>query len=214
MFRHTPLAVREALWKKMLKNDTKWDPTTNQKIIELQDVHFMAVGPYIVNHDKVLYDDQWYVDNYDVRLIGQDWNRQYFKCIDRLANDPYSRRAVIYMGSPDECLETFPICTMTMHMILDGLDGKVDELNWIVNMRSNSVIKFTTDYLWQKRWFDRAVEDLSNKSGRPIKQGVMFWNADSMHIYEEDFDYLRNTMNEIYGKFGQENSTSNDSSSK
>lgn len=193
--RYTTKEIREELYNKLLNNEFRYDPTTNQNVVEIQDAHFIADSPDIVKHYTILYDNQWYIDNYDIRLIGEDWNRQYFKCIDRLVKDPYSRRAVIYMGSPDECLEEFPICTMTMHMILDGKN--LNQMNWIVNMRSNSVIKYSTDYAWQLKWFKRACEDLSKRSHRYIEMGNMFWNADSMHIYEEDFEYLKNTINNI-----------------
>lgn len=191
MFRLNTTGVGVAFYKMYENNEITYDPTTNQKVIEIQACQFSANSPYIVNHDKVIYDEKWYVDNYDIRLLSTDWNNQYEKNINRLANDPYSRRAFIYMGSPNESLEKFPICTIGMQMILSGDNRNI--LNWIVNMRSNSVVKYTTDYIWQNKWFERAILDLSLKTKRYINKGEMIWHANSMHIYEEDFKYLVNT---------------------
>jgi len=170
------------------ENMMTYDPTTNQKVLEIQNCNFWANSPYIINHTKVEYDTNWYIENYAVRLL---YYNQYKKNIDRLAEDPYTRRAFLYMGSPYESNEKFPICTIGMQMILTGENR--DKLNWIVNMRSNSVTKYTTDWKWQNKWWNKAVEDLSNQTKRTITKGTMFWNANSMHVYEEDFNILEET---------------------
>ena len=76
------------------------------------------------------------------------------------------------------------VCTTGMQMILDN-DNK---LNWIVNMRSNNIIKYTTDYLWQNKWFDHARFILTQRMRIKIERGILYWNACSMHVYEEDFE--------------------------
>ena len=42
----------------------RYDKLTKQKFIEIQDCHFIADDPYIVKHDKIIYDNDWYLVNY------------------------------------------------------------------------------------------------------------------------------------------------------
>jgi len=160
------------------KSNYRFDKLTNQYFIEIQDCHFIADSPYIIQHDKIIYNDDWYEINYDPLLTYN----QFLKSVNNLVYDRYSRKSFMYMGDK---IENDP-CTTGMQMILD----KDFRLNWIVNMRSNNIIKYTTDYKWQNSWFDHAVFMLNKRISCKIQKGIMYWNACSMHVYEEDFELL------------------------
>ena len=103
---------------------------------------------------------------------------QFNENIWKLKNDKYSRQAILYLGNKDNNT----ICTINMQMLISNNN----KLNWIVNMRSNNVIKYTTDYIWQNKIFSKACKLLN------IEPGIIYWNAGSMHVYEEDFNLFKN----------------------
>ncbi len=153
----------------------KYDKATNQHFVEIQDCHFIADSKYIVEHNKIIYSTQWYRDHYDPALDYM----QLLNNLNFLKDDQYSRKAFIYMGNKYDN----SICTTGIQMILDN-----NKLNWIVNMRSNNAIIYSTDYDWHNGWYDHAIFMLSEMRGQKIEKGTIYWNACSMHVYEEDFE--------------------------
>ena len=158
------------------KTNYRYDKFSNQYFVEIQDCHFIADSEYIIKHNKIIYDNSWYINNYDPVLTYN----QFLKAVNNLVYDKYSRKSFMYMGDKQEN----DICTTGMQMIMKN----ENKLNWIVNMRSNNIIKYTTDYHWQMSWFDHACFMLSKRIGRQILKGTLYWNACSMHVYEEDFE--------------------------
>lgn len=156
------------------KSTYRYDKKTKQNFVEIQNCHFIADSEYIVEHNKIIYDDEWYIDHYEPKLTLEQFNENIWK----LKNDKYSRQAILYLGNKDNNT----ICTINMQMLISNNN----KLNWIVNMRSNNVIKYTTDYIWQNKIFSKACKLLN------IEPGIIYWNAGSMHVYEEDFNLFKN----------------------
>lgn len=176
MIRLTTLDIYNELKLLIDLQNFRYDIYTNQNFVEFQDCHFIADSKYIVKHNKIIYDKDWYIKYYDPILTIQQFNENVWK----LREDKYSRRAILYMGDKVEN----SICTISMQMLIDNFN----RLNWIVNMRSNNVIKYTTDFEWQDGLFNKACKMLN------INKGIMYWNAGSMHVYEEDFDLFKNII--------------------
>ena len=175
--------IKNIFRQKLAKHEFKYDKRTNQKFIEIVDAHFIASSEYIVYHNHINPPTlQWYVDNYDPILSNQvDF------VVDNIVEDPDTRQAYIMMLTPYTYKDDSKICTIGMHAIYQKDKKKVD---YIVHMRSNNVCQYTQDYKWQLGvWLD-IVNKLSDKLGEKIEFGTMYWNVDSLHIYEEDFKYL------------------------
>lgn len=151
--------------------NTGFDPYLNQNFTYILNCSFLCDETFIVNNHQIKYDDQWYVDNYDCLITDE----QISYCLNELQTNKYTRRAIIYLGSP----ETHGICTESIHIHLIKYG-----LRWSVNMRSNDVTVFQTDLKWNKKWRDWFCNKLS------VEPDKIYWNVSNLHIYEKDYKYL------------------------
>ncbi len=174
--------IKKILIDKFNNKEFKFDKRTNQKFIEIVNASFTSDIGFIVYHDHDVTDEQWYVDNYEP-LLGD----QIDKVVEAIKNDPDTRQAYIGMLCPDKYQNGDKICTIGMQVIYNKFDKRVD---YIVYMRSNNVCEYTQDSLWQCKIFTIIINRLISELDKDIRPGKIYWNAGSLHIYEEDFKYL------------------------
>ena len=174
--------IKKILIDKFNNKEFKFDKRTNQKFIEIVNASFTSDTGFIVYHDHDVTDEQWYIDNYEP-LLGT----QIDDVIESIKNDPDTRQAYIGMLYPDKYQNGDKICTIGMQVIYNKFDKRVD---YIVYMRSNNVCEYTQDSLWQCKIFTIIINRLISELDKDICPGKIYWNAGSLHIYEEDFKYL------------------------
>ncbi len=179
---YTEKEVKKLLIEKYKNKDFKFDKKSNQKFIELINVNFESIIGYIVYHDHDVTNEQWYIDNYEPLLGDQIDN-----VVEAIKNDPDTRQAYIGMLNPEKYQNGDKICTIGMQVIYRKNQKRVD---YIVFMRSNNVCEYTQDSLWQCKIFAKIVNRLISEVDKDILPGHLYWNAGSLHIYEEDFKYL------------------------
>lgn len=174
--------IKQELIKKWQNKEFKFDKKTNQNFIEIINANFISDTGFIVYHDHDVTDEQWYIDNYEPLLGNQIDN-----AVEYIKNDPDTRQAYIGMLCPDKYNNGDKICTIGMQVVYNKFDKR---LNYIVYMRSNNVCEYTQDSLWQCKIFTIILNRLISELDKDIKPGYLYWNAGSLHIYEEDFKYL------------------------
>ena len=174
--------IKKILIDKFNNKEFKFDKRTNQKFIEIVNANFTSDTGFIVYHDHDVTDEQWYIDNYEPLLGNQIDN-----VIESIKNDPDTRQSYIGMLCPDKYQNGDKICTIGMQVIYNKFDKRVD---YIVYMRSNNVCEYTQDSLWQCKIFTIIINRLISELDKDIRPGKIYWNAGSLHIYEEDFKYL------------------------
>lgn len=174
--------IKKILIDKFNNKEFKFDKRTSQKFIEIVNASFTSDTGFIVYHDHDVTDEQWYIDNYEPLLDDQIDN-----VIEAIKNDPDTRQAYIGMLCPDKYQNGDKICTIGMQVIYNKFDKEVD---YIVYMRSNNVCEYTQDSLWQCKIFTIIINRLISELDKDIRPGKIYWNAGSLHIYEEDFKYL------------------------
>jgi len=174
--------IKKILIDKFNNKEFKFDKKTNQFFIEIINANFTSDTGFIVYHDHDVTNEQWYIDNYEPLLGDQIDN-----VIEAIKNDPDTRQAYIGMLCPDKYNNGDKICTIGMQVIYNKFDKRV---NYIVYMRSNNVCEYTQDSLWQCKIFTIIINRLISELDKDIRPGKIYWNAGSLHIYEEDFKYL------------------------
>ena len=175
--------IKTIFRQKLANNEFKFDKKTNQKFIEIVDAHFMATSSYIVYHNHITPPTmQWYEDNY-MPLV----DNQIDEIVDIIKKDPDTRQAYIVMIDPKKYRSGDKICTIGMQVIYQKDKKKID---YIVYMRSNNACEYTQDYNWQFGIWCEIANKLSAAINEEINLGNMYWNAGSLHIYEEDFIFL------------------------
>ena len=129
--------------------------------------------------------------NYGWCIYSQDNNNQFVNVVNELLANNNSRRAIMIYTRPSiqheyntDGMSDF-ICTNTVqYLIRDGF------VNAIVQMRSNdAVYGYKNDYSWQ-RYVLAEVVDALNTSGNTYKEGNIFWNVASLHVYERHFKFI------------------------
>ena len=179
---YTEKDIKKLLREKLNNKEFKYDTKTGQNFIELINANFESSTGYIVYHDHHVTDEQWYIDNYEPLLGDQIDN-----VVEAIKNDPDTRQAYIGMLCPDKYQNGDKICTIGMQCIYRKQQKRLD---YIVFMRSNNVCEYTQDSLWQVKIFTQIVNRLITELDKEILPGHLYWNAGSLHIYEEDFKYL------------------------
>lgn len=174
--------IKKILIDKYNKKEFKFDKRTNQNFIEIINASFISNTGYIVYHDHNVTDEQWYIDNYEPLLGNQIDN-----AVEAIKNDPDTRQAYIGMLYPEKYQNGDKICTIGMQCIYRKNDKRLD---YIVYMRSNNVCEYSQDSLWHCKIFTMIINRLISELDKEILPGYMYWNAGSLHIYEEDFKYL------------------------
>jgi hypothetical protein len=174
--------IKKELRRKYQNKEFKFDKRTNQKFIEIVNAHFDSVTGYIVYHDHHITDEQWYIDNYEP-LLGDQIN----KVVESIKEDPDTRQAYIGMLCPDKYHNGDKICTIGMQFIYNKDTKRLDD---IVYMRSNNVCEYSMDSLWQVKVYERVINRLISELDDDIHPGHIYWNAGSLHLYEEDFKFL------------------------
>ena len=180
----TELEIQEIFKEKYKNKEFKFDIKTNQHFIEIINAHFISQTGFIVYHDHHVTNEQWYIDNYEP-LLGDQINN----VIELIKNDPDTRQAYIAMIDPYRYHNYVDgkICTIGMQCIYRKNDKRLD---YIVYMRSNNICEYTQDSLWQCKIFTQIVNRLISEVDKDILPGYIYWNAGSLHLYEEDFKYL------------------------
>lgn len=175
--------IKDILCQKFTNKEFRFDKRTNQRFIEIVNANFIAYSEYIVYHDRMIPSTmQWYEEFYDPHV-----GNQIDKVVELIKNDYDTRQAYIGMLVPEKYHDNDKICTIGMQAIYRDNDSTLD---YIVYMRSNNVCQYTQDYKWQLSIWKKIIDKLSKELNKKIKFGNMYWNASSLHIYEEDFKFL------------------------
>lgn len=130
--------------------------------------------------------------NYGWCIFSKENYSQYQFALAELINNKESRRACMIYNRPSMTIEynrngmSDYICTYnTQQFIRD------DALVYIVNMRSNDAIYgFFSDFPWHCYVYTKFYNDLK-QSYPNLKIGEIIWNANSFHLYENNFDTLK-----------------------
>ena len=174
--------IKNVLKQKLNSNEFKFDQLKQQKFIEIRNASFIVDTPNIVIHNHHVTDPQWYVDNYEPLMMDK-----LDGIVNKIKEDPDTRKAYIAMLDPDKYYNGEEICTIGMHVIYNKFNKTV---SYIVYMRSNNVCEYTQDSIWQFKIFNKIIGKLQKNVDKDIRPGYMYWNAGSLHMYEEDFKFL------------------------
>ncbi len=176
--------IKKLFIKKYNNKEFKFDKKTSQKFIEIECASFEAITGYIINHNHHVTDPQWYIDNYEPLM---KW--QIPIIVDLIKEDHNTRQAYISMLHPNDYhYENQKICTIGMQVIYNE---HLKEVDYIVFMRSNNICEHTQDFRWQAKIWCLITNMLIKELNDPdITLGHMYWNAGSLHLYEEDFKWL------------------------
>lgn len=140
--------------------------------------------------------------NYGWCIYSEDNGNQYENCKKKLIADPHTREAIMIYNRPSmqqeydkNGMHDFMCCQNVQYFINES--NEESYLDCIVNFRSNdAVFGFNNDALWVKEVLKRLTKDLNNiPRSNLIKQGKIYWNAGSLHIYERHFKYLDELIN-------------------
>lgn len=134
--------------------------------------------------------------NYGWCIWSPENYSQYEHCAVQLRRDSYSRRAVMIYNRPEmqyeynrEGMSDFMCTYAVQYMIRDN------KLNAHVIMRSNDAwAGYRNDYAWQEHVLVKLFEDLVTFKPE-LQCGDIFWNAMSLHVYENNF-YLLDHYNQ------------------
>lgn len=130
--------------------------------------------------------------NYGWCIFSKDNYEQFVHAVYVLKNDPYSKHAVLYYTRPsivdewndDEHASWDMICTIYVMYIIRN-----NKLDALVHMRSNDAWRgFRNDLTWQQYVLHKLADTLD------VEEGKIYWNADSLHIYERDVDKVNKYM--------------------
>lgn len=205
--------IRNEFARKLLNNDFVIDKNGG-KVIEIFNANFIADDDKIfgkVDTDYVARELQWYESqslnvndipggpptiwknvaskdglinsNYGWCVFSEDNYNQYTNVLEELRASPDSRRAIMIYNRPNMWQDynvdgrSDFMCTTSVHYMI-----RDNKLHAIVSMRSNDCIfGFRNDYYWQKYVLYKLAQDLN------IPFGLIYWNANSFHIYERHF---------------------------
>lgn len=180
--------LKEVKWGRI--KDCGYDCPSGRKYVEIRNALFEVDKPYIFeqakSYSRVTKD--WYKVHYDPILYR---NNQFEGLIKKLANNPLTRQAIIYMGDSSEYLNGDEvICTMYMHIFLNHIKDNEYEMEYIVHMRSNDAIEFGNDIQWHYKIISKIAKFLLNDYNINIINTKVIWNADSFQIYKQYFELI------------------------
>lgn len=184
-------------------NNQNFIVSNEQKYVQIYNCHFRADEPKIIPGSKYNndgddeYNTLWYQKYYDPIVYSDQYyiKNQYDNCIDKLCNDVYTRQAYISMMNWQTLHysslnnKDVMICTIGMqYLIRENEYGQ--RLDCYISMRSSDVVEYNADYKWQTDLYNRILIDIKHKRYPNIKEGYMYWHANTMQLYERDFKFL------------------------
>lgn len=134
--------------------------------------------------------------NYGHLVFGNEYFNQFEKALDELIANPDSRRAIMIYNRPSIWTEFDAdgkndfICTNAQSVYIRG--GK---LHMVSQMRSNdAVYGYKNDYAWAKHLMQYFVDNYnsSDMTRDYLETGALYWQVQSLHVYEKHFDLVRN----------------------
>lgn len=136
--------------------------------------------------------DGWINSNYGWCVFHPSNGNQYKNCLKQLIEDNSTRRACMIYTRPtmqyDWCEDnkTDFMCTYaTQQFIRDN------KLIYIVLMRSNdAVFGFKNDLYWHRYVANKLIEDLHYNHVNVDDKPIIYWHADSLHVYENQFKLI------------------------
>lgn len=132
--------------------------------------------------------------NYGYLVFNEANCRQYKHALMELVNDPSSRRACHIYTRPSIWYEYNEngkadfICTFATQQFIRN-----NSLIYCVLMRSNDGVSgFKNDLFWARYVAKRMIEDLNliNPEFKLNPEPIIYWNANSLHIYERSFPLI------------------------
>ena len=181
-----------------------------------------------VNHDYVERELEWYksmsLNVYDIpEPVPQIWKQvadkdgfinsnygyliwsgenysQYYRVLEELKTNPYSRRAQMIYTRPSIWDEYNTngrsdfICTDSVQYFIRDVKGsKYPVLHAHVRMRSNDLVfGYRNDLAWQKYVLEELASDLQ------VNTGDIIWTAGSLHVYERHFGLVDELITDQY----------------
>lgn len=146
---------------------------------------------------KIIADYDGYINsNYGWCIWHEDNYNQYKNCLTRLINDQNSRQACMIYNRPsmqydyDKNGMSDFMCTFAVQVFIrNGI------LIYSVLMRSNdAVYGFKNDLFWHRYVVNCLLEDLKYNH-IDIKDYKILWHAGSLHLYERNFNYIEELIN-------------------
>lgn len=130
--------------------------------------------------------------NYGYLLFSKKNGSQYDNCLKVLKKDKCTRNAIIMYNRPEIYKDYLRdgmhdmICTIFSQFFI-----RKNKLEMIHVMRSNDLIfGFINDFAWTCFVYQNMYLDLKDKY-EDLKIGNIYWQSDSMHVYERHFDLLK-----------------------
>lgn len=175
--------IRNEFIRKLNSSETTLDEKGTQ-LIELRNVRFLADDPYIFKGHNDSYACIDYHAEYDYRL---HYKNQFYKCADALIKNPLSRQAILNWMQPEN--EAYPYsCMGYIHYMLD-MNNYGYDIDVYVHMRSNNVFRYPYDYEYNA-WILEQLKSMLYKKYHICNTNI-YWNVDSLHIYKDDFKFIK-----------------------
>lgn len=137
--------------------------------------------------------------NYGYLVFSPFNNAQFQHALEEMHMDKYTRRAAIIYIRPEIVTEQNDgyharrdfICTYATSFLVQD-----DELHMQVHMRSNDfTYGFFNDFAWQCYVYNTFYDRIKSHHG--LSRGKIHWHADSMHVYERDYELIKQ-LDEYY----------------
>lgn len=165
--------------------DTGYQCESGSRYVELRNICFTVDKPYIFkclqSYDRV--SPRWYEENYTPKI-----GKQLDNVIDRIADNPLTRQAVILMSDSNGMM-TDNVCTMYMHVMLDRNELGSYDMDYIVHMRSSDAVEFGNDIKWHMKIISMIRAALYAREV-PVCTCKVIWNADTFHVYDNCFEKI------------------------
>jgi len=131
--------------------------------------------------------------NYGHLIFSKKFHKQYEQVLEELCEvNPDSRRASMIYQRPSIWREYKEngkndfICTNAVTYYIRN-----NMLHAVVQMRSNDVIfGYRNDYAWQRHVQEQLQHDLYF-NGIKTELGYIYWQVQSLHVYERHFDLVK-----------------------
>lgn len=139
--------------------------------------------------------------NYGFLEFNESNYSQYKHALNELIKDPNSRRACHIYTRPSIWYEynrdgmSDYICTFATQQFLRKFDSKSNKytLIYCVSMRSNDAITgLKNDLYWARYIAGRMIYDLKAAGIEVEDEPIIYWHANSLHLYERSFGLLEN----------------------
>lgn len=146
---------------------------------------------------EVASDEGMVNSNYGFLVYDYGNNSQYYRCLEELRKNQWSRRAIMIYTRPSiweeynrHGMSDF-ICTNTVQYFIR--QSPIDQTNRLfakVDMRSNDAWSgYRNDFAWQAFVFNGLYTALM-KNYPGLLRGAIIWNCGSLHLYERNFDLV------------------------